>query len=246
MDFNPAKILKEFYNKPIYISSRATNLTVEFVPKGSQPTVSILKHFGGEERCTLEKQYYEECGSFEFVIQKMRSKEKPIKIYLNCWDINELNSVINSTEDGSWISKAEMNLMLERPEFGRLTSEEWKAQVDLPNSTEPVVLMRTGVQNWPDNRGGAVTTGTHLSVYFQPKSLKGDAVKKPWLLEFKRYQLECREDMDIDRKNERTLSIQLSTEDMGRIVRYLGMKYLLWIGDEEAAEAFMRNPKIFL
>ena len=245
MDFKPAKILKEFYSKPIYISSRATSLAVEFVPKGSQPAIEPLKHFDGEERRALEKEYYEKCGSFEFVIHKNHSKEQPIKIHLDCWDLRELISVIDSTEDGSWISTAEINLMLERPELGALTPEEWKAKVDLPNSTEPVVLMRTGVQIWPENRVGAVTTGTHLSVYFQPKSLKGDAVKKPWILEFKRYQLECRKDMDVARKNERVLSIQLSTEDMNRIVRYLGMKYLLWVGDKKAAELFERNPKTF-
>lgn len=245
MDLNPAKILKGFYSKPIYISSRVTSLAVEFVPKGSQPAIATLKHFDGDQRRALEKEYYEECGSFEFVIHKMRSKEQPIRINLNCWNIRELMSVIDSTEDGSWISTAESNLTLERPELGALTSEEWNTKVDLPNSTEPVVLMQTGVQIWPENRAGAVTTGTHLSVYFQPKSLKGEAVKKPWILEFKRYQLESREDMVVDRRNERTLSIQLSAEDMDRIVRYLEMKYLLWIGDDKAAEAFNRNPKKF-
>ena len=112
VDFNPAKVLKEFYSKPIYISSHATSLAIEFVPKGSQPAIATLKHFDGDQRRALEKEYYEKCGSFEFVIHKMRSKEQPIKIHLNCWDIRELISVIDSAEDRSWISTAEVNLGL--------------------------------------------------------------------------------------------------------------------------------------
>lgn len=240
MELCGINIPDEMFFKPIYISSRTTSLTAAFNPKDRvvPSHIAYTQYVGNasDQRALIDKLY--DCRMLEFSIRKLRSKEPPIRIRLSFWFLYDLHKAIKSTKDGTWIDTATYYHLLKHPELGNLPCDEWSALVHIPNSVEPLVLIETGVRNWPGTTAGSVTMGSNLTIYFQPKAPKENNVKKPWTWEFTHYQLQCHTDLSVTQSNERKLSIQMSDAEIEQIVDHLGKNLFVWDGIQTTEQLF--------
>jgi hypothetical protein len=220
-------IAKDFDFKPIYISSRTATLSAKFCPCDQLSLAQINSVRNIWERYALEEKYIN-TNMFDFSIHKLRSTERPIRFQMSCGSLLELLQLIESTEDGTWVSTAETIRLFEQLRFPSASSKEQNTEINILNSIVPQKVLKAGVKNTPKCIAGSIATGTKLSVYFRPNMPKEQNVKKPWIWEFKHYQLKRHEDNSVVPMNERVLSIQLSAEEIKRLARKLQQDRGLW------------------
>ena len=246
MELCGVNIPDKVFTAPIYILSRTTSLTAAFNPKDRVvPQHMAYRQYVGDacdQRALIND--ISNCRMLAFSIQRLHAKEPPIRIRLPFWFLHNLHQVIHSTKNGTWVKKAAYTYFLTHPDLADAPADEEDPTINIQNSIEPLLLMEAGGPNWPDSTVGAVTMGTDLSIYYQPKSPKGEKIKKPWTWKFTHYQLEFHEDKTVTRINERTLSIQMSTEDIERIVTTLGKNIFLWDGFQTTEQLFGPSSEV--
>lgn len=252
-------IPREDYTRPIYIKTRKSTLTVNFVPQ-------LVEDFRRSTLFSRALSFYSEDNEYPFwnFVIKTNSKKPPVRINIDDQSYITLNKVLYSAEDNCWASVAAAHRYLEckkqldekhqihncylahlPPEYLRELAKMEKEREDLSgiaDCVDPLVVCKFVNDGWHEVSPGRNTTGATMLVYYQPGTKTGEPVKRPWTIEIRQYQLAAADGVLVH-KNEVSQSIQLSVDEINTLLKLMTYDYVLWAGFEPAVAFYKANPE---
>ena len=214
---NPAK---EFNYTPIHISSRTTTLTAKFCPNENLLLAKASNESCIWEQCALESKY----GTnkvFEFKIRESHSPVPPIKIRLACGTLAAILDAINSRiASGTWNTIWERELVFDHLEPSATAHDVIYSKFTAIKGFDELKLVVSARESMPPDAQERIILGVRISVFFLSDKAK-PSFEKPWEMKFTYIKLNVAKKHTVDRIERRSLSIQMSTEDVKKLTQKL-------------------------